>query len=155
MDPSTNKVGSSATHAACSSTLISHVILCLFVCLPLLSCRLRLPSWSPGLESEQQLKPMSLPILRHPLGAPLIIGPQHLLAQHLINGAGHPSLLSHHQHHDPATAAALFYSRPYDFGAQYAHNLLAATAPHLLEYQTQSSPSDGLATGGLIQLTSR
>lgn len=105
-----------------------------------------------GMESaEPQLKQMQMPMLRHPgLGAPLIISPQHLLAQHIMNG-GHPSLLS--QHHDPG---ALFFSRPYDFGAaQYAHNLLAASAPHLLEFQTQSNQADGLASGGLIQLTTR
>lgn len=104
------------------------------------------------MESEPQLKQMQMPMLRHPgLGAPLIIGPQHLLAQHIMNGGAHPSLLS--QHHDPGT---LFYSRPYDFGAaQYAHNLLAASAPHLLEFQAQSNAADGLAGGGLIQLTTR
>ena len=85
-----------------------------------------------------------------------MFGPQHLLAQHLINqaaAAAHPaSLLA--QHPDPAAAAALFYHHrlPYDFGAQYAHNLLA---PHLMDFQTQNSPGDGLAAGGLIQLTSR
>ena len=105
-----------------------------------------------GMDSEPQLKQMQMPILRHPgLGAPLIIGPQHLLAQHIMNGGAHPSLLS--QHHDPGT---LFYSRsPYDFGAQYAHNLLAASAPHLLEFQAQQNAVDGLAAGGLIQLTTR
>lgn len=104
-----------------------------------------------GLESEAQLKQMHMPMLRHPgLGAPLIIGPQHLLAQHLMNG--HASLMSQH-HADPGT---LYYTNPFDFGRQYAHNLLAAaSAPHLLEFQAQTSPSDGLAAGGLIQLTSR
>lgn len=97
---------------------------------------------------------MHMPMtMRHPgLGAPLIIGPQHLLAQHIMNGAAHPSLLS--QHHAEQTAA-LFYNPYADFGRQYAHNLLAASAPHLLEFQAQTNPSDSLAAGGLIQLTSR
>jgi hypothetical protein len=101
-----------------------------------------------GMESEPQLKQLQMPMMRHPgLGAPLIISPQHLLAQHMLANGGHPSLLS--QHPDPG---ALFYSRsPYDFGAQYAHNLLAASAPHLLDFsQQQSNAGDGLVSGGLI-----
>lgn len=87
------------------------------------------------------------PILRH-MGHPLILSsPQQMLTQHqVLNGTG-PQLMA------PPEASALIYSRAaYDFGAQYAHNIL--TTPHLLEFQpgAPNGTVSDISTGGLIQL---
>jgi len=103
-----------------------------------------------GLDGGETLKLMPTPIItrHHGLGAPVIIGPQlqHLLPQHVLNGnpAGHPTIMTSHD-----ATAALLYSRAYDFGTQYAHNLLG---PHLMDFQTTQT-TDGLSatTGKLLR----
>lgn len=121
----------------------------------------------PGLE-DVQLKTANISamphLLRHHhpgLGTPLIIGPQHLMAPHIMNGvaaaaaaaaaaASHPSLMS--------SDGSLFYPRTAyatDFGgSQYGLNAAALLPPHHLLADFQS-PTAGQSDGACIQLPSR